>query len=167
MCLVVMVNRSHRPAFAYSNHLSKALSTFSPAFSTGPFGSTASFTFSTALSTCSPAFSAGPFSLQETTEATNGNKHNDNSNVAFMCSKLPTRRCMCYGVLPYIGEHSDGRSSPPVPDFPRIYCIECWPPVRSSCEPATTMGKWLTFRSFRRVSPHGGGLPEGVASNFP
>jgi len=101
-CLVAMVNRSHGPAFAYSNHLSKALSTFSPAFSRGPFGSTASFTFSTALSTLSPAFSAGPFSLQETTEATNGNKHNDNSNVVFMCSKLPARRCLFYGVLPYI-----------------------------------------------------------------
>lgn len=75
--------RNLRP-IACSNQLSKALSTFSPAFSTGPYGSTASFTSSTVLSILSPAFSAGPFSLQETTEASNGNKHNDNSNVVFM-----------------------------------------------------------------------------------
>ena len=83
---------------AGSTHLSKALSTFSPAFSTGPFGSTASLAFSTALSTFSPAFSAGPFSLQETTEATKGNIHNDNRNVVFMCPKLRDRQWLFYGV---------------------------------------------------------------------
>ena len=69
---------------ALTNQLPRALSTFSPAFSTGPFGSTASFTLSTALSMFSPALSAGPFSLQETTEATNGIRQNDTNNNGFM-----------------------------------------------------------------------------------
>ena len=64
-------------------HLPKALSTFSPAFSTGPFGSTASFTLSTALSMLSPALSAGPFSLQET-DATNGSTQNKADSNDFM-----------------------------------------------------------------------------------
>lgn len=70
------------------NHLSKARSTFSPAFSSGPFGSTAFFTSSTVLSIRSPAFSAGPFCRQDTAKASNGNRHKDNSNVVFMETNL-------------------------------------------------------------------------------
>ena len=69
---------------ALAIQLLSARSTFSPALSTGPLGSTASFTLSTARSMLSPVRSAGPFSLQETTEATNGSRQNDTNNNGFM-----------------------------------------------------------------------------------
>jgi hypothetical protein len=36
--------------------------------------------------------------LQETTEATKGNMHNDNRNAVFMCPTLRARRSLFHGV---------------------------------------------------------------------